>query len=245
MEKTRKSTKLFAAVLSLVMILGTVCVFGTLNAGAATERVSLYSSDITFSKYGITTSEIFVQTKDNASDQQVFIHYNYLNGSEWMDAKADYVTTLSDGGKIWRAVINSFNTEYAIKYVADGEEIWDNNNGKNYTTDDILGVAPVTAQSLGYQYSSYYTVNAVVQNYAYDKDVTVRYTTDGWNSFKDEKLSYSKTNANGTETWTADIDAHFLNRDNFEYAICYKVNGKEFWANNFGANYDINFCIHK
>ena len=68
MEKTRKSTKLFAAVLSLVMILGTVCVFGTLNAGAATERVSLYSSDITFSKYGITTSEIFVQTKDNASD---------------------------------------------------------------------------------------------------------------------------------------------------------------------------------
>ena len=38
MEKTRKSTKLFAAVLSLVMILGTVCVFGTLNAGAARPR---------------------------------------------------------------------------------------------------------------------------------------------------------------------------------------------------------------
>jgi hypothetical protein len=53
-----------------------------------------------------------------------------------------------------------------------------------------------------------------------------------------------KTNANGTETWTADIDAHFLNRDNFEYAICYKVNGKEFWANNFGANYDFSYCIH-
>lgn len=245
MTKSRKSTKLFAAVLTLAMILGTFCAFGTFTAGAATRRVSLYSSDVTFCKYGITTSEIFVQTKDNASNQQVFVHYNYMDGSEWMDAKADYVTTLSDGGKIWRAVINSFNTEYAIKYVADGEEIWDNNNGKNYTTDDVIGTAPVSVQSLPYQYRADYTINAVVQNYAYDKDVTVRYTTDGWNSYKDAKLSYSNTNANGTETWTADIDAHFLNRDNFEFAVCYKVNGNEFWANNFGANYNSNFCIHK
>ena len=29
----------------------------------------------------------------------------------------------------------------------------------------------------------------------------------------------------------------------FEYAICYRVNGKEYWANNFGANYDASFSV--
>ena len=66
MTITRKSTKAAAIVLTLAMLVGMFCVFGTASASAATDRVSLYSSGITFSKYGFSTSEIFIKTNDNA-----------------------------------------------------------------------------------------------------------------------------------------------------------------------------------
>ena len=88
-----------------------------------------------------------------------------------------------------------------------------------------------------------YKVNAVLQNYAYNKNVFVRYTTDGWKSFKDQKLTYSSTNANGTENWTTTV--YDATNSNIEYAVCYQVNGTEFWANNFGANYDGTYYIHR
>ena len=31
--------------------------------------------------------------------------------------------------------------------------------------------------------------------------------------------------------------------EGFAYAICYRVNGNEYWANNFGANYDASFSV--
>ena len=90
-----------------------------------------------------------------------------------------------------------------------------------------------------------YQINAVLQNYAYHKNVFVRYTTDGWNSYSDQALGYSKTNADGTETWTTKINIeNIADYSDFEYAICYQVNGTEFWANHFGANYNLNFSIH-
>ena len=101
-------------------------------------------------------------------------------------------------------------------------------------------------ERLGYQYDkSNFKVNAVLQNYAYNKSVFVRYTTDGWKSYNDKALNYSKTNANGTETWTTDLNlANYSNASDFQYAICYRVYGTEYWANNFGKNYDGLYYIH-
>lgn len=237
-----KTSRITAIVLTLVMLLGTMSIAGTATAGAATDRVSLYSSSRTFSKYGGSTYEIYVKTNDNANNQKVTIHYNYLDSMDWQDSNAVYVTTLSDGSKIWRSYISSFNCKYAIKYEADGQVIWDNNNGKDYTDADVIGTAPVSVERIGYQYDkANFQINAVLQNYAYHKNVFVRYTTDGWNSYQDKALGYVQTNANGTETWSTKVNA---NGSNFQYAICYRVNGSEFWANNFGANYDESFYIH-
>ena len=242
MTKTRKSTKIAAIVLTLVMLLGTFCIAGTATAGAATDRVSLYSSNVTFSKYGGSTYNVYVKTKDYANNQKVTIHYNYLDTMSWQDTPATYVTTLNDGSKIWKASFSSFNCKYAIKYEADGQEIWDNNYGRDYTGKDIAGTAPVTVESLGYQYNlGNYQINAVLQNYAYHKNVFVRYTTNGWQSYQDKALGYVKTNENGTETWSTNVNA---NGSDFQYVICYQVNGTEFWANNFGANYNLSYCIH-
>lgn len=245
MTKTRRASKITAIVLTFVMLLGTFCIAGTTSAGAATDRVSLYSSGITFQKYGASSYEVFVKTKDYAYNQKVTVHYNYLDYMGWQDAQATYVTTLSDGSKIWRANFSSYNCKFAIKYEADGQVIWDNNNGRDYTRDDIIGTAPVAAERLGYQYDySKFQINAVLQNYAYHKNVFVRYTTNGWQSYQDKALGYVKTNGNGTETWSTTINATGANYNNFQYVICYQVNGTEFWANYFGANYDLGYCIH-
>lgn len=242
MTKTSKTTKIAAMMLTIAMLLGMLCIVGATNASAATDRVSLYSSSVTFSKYGSSNREVFIKTNDNAANQEVYVHYCYMDNQPWQDAKAEYVTTLSDGSKIWKANFSSFNTKYAIKYVADGQEIWDNNNGKDYTAADVCGSAPVTVARTGYAYYNL-PIKAVLQNYAYNKNVFVRYTTDGWKTFKDKNLSYSSTNDNGTENWTVTLDD--ATNSNIEYAVCYQVNGSEFWANNFGANYDGTYYIHK
>ena len=247
MTKTSKTTKIAAMMLTIAMLLGMLCIVGATNASAATDRVKLYSSAKYFVKYGFTTSEVYVRTQDNAQNQQVFVHYRYLNDANWLDTEATYVTTMDDGSKIWRATFSSLDTRYAIKYVADGEEIWDNNNGNDYTLNDVLGAAPIVSERLFYQYNGLYgfKINAVLQNYAYQKNVFVRYTTDGWKSYQDKALTYDKTNANGTETWTVNISNNNASATDFQYAICYQVNGTEFWTNNFGKNYDGNYHIYQ
>ncbi|MEE1171889.1 MAG: carbohydrate-binding protein [Ruminococcus sp.] len=246
MTKTSKRSRLTAIVLTLAMALGIFGTMGVASASAATDKISLYSSGATFQKYGRTSYEIFIKTRGNVSSQNVYVHYNYLDGENWKDAKATYVTKLDDGSNIWKATLGSYNLQYALKLVSNGQETWDNNNGKNYTADDIIGsAAPVASERLGYQYDKY-QINAVLQNYTYNKTVFVRYTTDGWKTSNDQPLTYSKTNANGTETWTTklNLSSSATSSNNFQYAICYRISGTEFWANNFGANYDSTYRIY-
>lgn len=248
MTKTTKKLRFATILLTLAMTLGMLGAFGTTTAGAATDKVSLYSSGITFTKYGSRTYEVFIQTRDDAFDQQVFVHYNYMDSLGWSNAKAEYVTTLNDGSKIWKAAFASFNTRYAIKFIADGREYWDNNDGKDYNGTETLGTAPIVAEraGAGVAFSNTYVINAALQNYAYQKNVFVRYTTDNWKTCRDQALSYNTTKTDGTELWKTVLclpNGCTFNSE-FKYALCYQVNGKEYWANNFGANYDLSYCIH-
>lgn len=247
MTKTTKKNRIAAILLTLAMTLGMFSAFGVTNASAATDKVSLYSSNITFTKYGARTYEVFIQTRDNAYNQEVYVHYNYMDSLGWSSTKAEYVTTLNDGSKIWKAYFSSFNTQYAIKFVADGREYWDNNYGRDYNGTERLGTAPITAErSAAPSYNSNtFLVSAVLQNYAYNKNVFVRYTTDNWRTYKDQALNYSNTYDDGTECWKTVISDYYgAFNDNFQYALCYQVNGQEYWANNFGANYNGSFYIH-
>ena len=66
------------------------------------------------------------------------------------------------------------------------------------------------------------------------------------NTCHDEAMHYSETKSDGTETWTTylPISGSDVSSENFEYAICYQVNGREYWANNFGENYDRTYYIY-
>lgn len=243
MSKTNVIKKSLTLLLAFSMTLCIFASFGNAKVSAATDRVSMYYANPYFVKYGMTTQEIYVQTKDNTSNQQVIIHYNYMDGKDWMDQEAECVTTLSDGSKIWMARIISYNLKYAIKYVADGEVFWDNNNGNDYTREKI-GTAPITVVSQFPQGNYSYNVSVLLQNYAYEKNVQLRYTEDNWNSYTDVPLHYDEANDSTTEWWSVDINLDSSKTSDFEYCVYYQVNGQTYWANNFGKNYDIYDCIH-
>ncbi len=101
--------------------------------------------------------------------------------------------------------------------------------------------------------------SVLVRNLAYHKQVVIRYTTDGWKTWKEAYGRYSQTstfNPYGDSTYSAEfwnfeaptmvfpkayagqsiIDAVNLN---FEFAIEYRVNGTSYWDNNGGNNYRI------
>ena len=246
MTKTHKLKKSVSLALAFTMLLSLFCIMSKTNVGAVTDRVSMYSSDVTFVKYGKVTRNIYIQTTDNASSQQVYVHYNYMSGEEWRDAQAEYFTTLSDGSKIFKASISSFNDEYAIKYISDGNEYWDNNNGNNYH-DEKIGSAPITIDRYGYQTGSQYVVNVVLKNYSYEKDVKVRYTEDNWATQHDVAMHYVSTNDDGTELWAATLNLSNTSGRIFEYCAYYynKSNNQTYWANNFGQNYDSSYRIYQ
>lgn len=252
MTHTSKATTKIASVFLIVaMLLGMMCIAGTVSAGAApisaNNRVSLYSANPYFGKYGMTTYEVYIQTRDDCKDPKVYVHYNYMDGQPWRTQEAEFCTYLNDGSKIWKAYFTSFNARYCIKYTAAGVTYWDNNNGRDYTGGNLIENAPIVSERLGYQYPYQgFMVNALLQNYAYHKNVFVRYTTDGWNTCSDQPMHYAATNDNGTESWTTylPISGTDASGEGFEYAICYQVNGKEYWANNFGKNYDRTYYIY-
>ena len=81
-----------------------------------------------------------------------------------------------------------------------------------------------------------------VRNLAYEKRITVRYTIDGWLSFRDVVGNYVHGSYNGiTDTFSFEIaiPTTLIKDCKLEFAVCYKVLGVEFWDNNSGDNYRV------
>ena len=81
-----------------------------------------------------------------------------------------------------------------------------------------------------------------VLNVSYRKDVTIRYTTDGWKTVCDEQANYLSTARDGTtDTFFFRIALPSIWRkgSKMEFAICYSVEGSDYWDNNFFRNYSI------
>ena len=78
-----------------------------------------------------------------------------------------------------------------------------------------------------------------VKNIAYEKDITVRYTVDSWATCKDKTANYIPGASIGdTDTFFFHIPPPASSLESrMEFAICYRVDGKTYWDNNFGDNY--------
>lgn len=240
--------KTLSIVMAIVMVASLIASFGCVNASADSHYVSMYLSDMYYYRHSFISRHIYVKTDANAANQQVVIHYENGENQPWADEEAEFVDYLSDGSKLWKADVTSsgYCTDFAVKYVADGVTYWDNNNGQNYG-DYNLGSAPITVERQGYpgafSIGSTHTITANLQNYAYEKNVFLRYTNDGWNTYTDVPMSYDSTNDNGTENWKGTLEKTTESYEDFQFCVCYQANGQTYWANNFGQNYNAYFCV--
>lgn len=237
--------RISAVVMVFAMIFGVLGMTGsTLTAKASSNPVKMYCYDNYINWRGYLESNVYIQVDANsAANKAVYVHYN--DGTdEWADEAATYVTKIDNNTEIWKAHISGLgiSSEYAIKYVGDGQVYWDNNNGNNYNDSNVLGQANVLADRLSFQSPSSYMIRAIVKNLAYSKTVTVRYTQDNWATYQDVPLSYSSSII-GTdlEQWSVTLNLNEESMDSFQYCIRYDVNGQTYWDNNFGANYDRSF----
>lgn len=82
-----------------------------------------------------------------------------------------------------------------------------------------------------------------VMNIAFHKEVLVRYTLDSWNSHTDVVCTYVQDSNDGNTdrfSFAVTIPEYFIaSGDSFEFAICYRSNGTEYWDNNGGINYRV------
>lgn len=154
-----------------------------------------------------------------------------------------------------------FSDQFAIKYVVDGQATWDNNNGINYSIANPLATDGMFLQdglhvNADTYHSTFTTVAngnrlqifADLRNLAFAKEVTLVYTTNNWATVKYVPFTFANTYGYGGSNYSV-----YPNQKNFEkwmvtltpnaatvgikYAIRYKVNGVEYWDNNYGRNY--------
>lgn len=86
-----------------------------------------------------------------------------------------------------------------------------------------------------------------VKNIAFAKEVTARYTVDGWNSYRDVWADYVPKSSDGETDrfqFRISIPQDLDVGGKLEFAIRYCTAGKEYWDNNFNRNYSAECFLH-
>jgi len=157
-----------------------------------------------------------------------------------------------------------YEDEFVVKYDVNNTTYWDNNNNNNYKIEEkqigSFFAEPDLNVSVDSDFDRLYTsfdgvtttlnIVADVRNISPTKEVQVVYTTDGWETERYFSLAYTKywynsydyvltsPNPFNVERWTGSVTID-EEVDDIEYAVVYKVNGQQYWDNNYGQNYSI------
>ncbi len=231
------------------------------NKLSAGVNVKLFKAFSAYSEiYGMASiqRQFEVEVRNIAYDKDVSILHKMGDGT-WKFFPMKYVKSTSDNTEIWAfshsgVNFSYFGKEFVVRYKVNGIEYWDNNNGANYsmgTLDGVyLGKDVNILNSGGYVYNGKFDISANLKNLGYTKEVNVVYTTDGWATSHVKPLSYSSRqtvgaqqsvaspNAFGVEFWASFSQITVPSGvQELQYALVYKVNGVEYWDNNFGQNY--------
>lgn len=201
-------------------------------------------------QHQVNTFEVVVANL--AYQKSVTVHLRRPDGS-WVDAAASYVRTLADGRELWSATDRNpaltmcpTDIRFAAKYVVNGVEYWDNNNGQDYHLNGC-GVMLTDAFPVKVEYQPWHVSYGaggvgviLVKNLAYTKKVNAVYTTNHWGTSQVASATHSEgPNANGTERWTYQFPDAAWAAGPIEYAVSYDVAGKTFWDVSNGGNYSI------
>lgn len=95
-----------------------------------------------------------------------------------------------------------------------------------------------------------YKITALLKDFAYEKDVKIKYTFDGWNTYKEEGMYYCSSgydteqlNEDRLQVWDKYLSIEDDEKKNFEFVLYYGVNGYDYWDNNDEKNYKI-ICVN-
>lgn len=201
----------------------------------------------------------FIKVKNVAYDKQIVAWYQ--DGTVWKAQEASFLKSIENGYEIWMFTLpakswSRYNLPYqkfAIKYVVNGQEYWDNNGGDDYVLsvslgslyqDFILGAeTKVKSKSFSItpenDYSTVVRFEGQVQNISHEKQVWVVFTTDNWATSQTVEASYDGIPVQpGTERWRVTSTIPVVTTGKIVKAyIQYKVNGQTFWDNNYTSDY--------
>lgn len=243
---------------------------------AGQEKVKLYKawSSNAWVYHGAHSTKryFYAEVANIGYEKKVVVHHKMLDGS-WRDFALQYDKSSENNGEIWKLELDlstnfsstvappQLGDEFAIYYQVNGQVYWDNNRGNNYKMNATSGMYLQDGLNISNDvkdsYFAYYpnttasqlNVVADVRNLAYEKMVTLVYTTDGWRTVKKVPMQFAQyysigsgstlvsPNQFGIERWRINVPVEDISMSRVEYAISYKVNGTEYWDNNYGRNY--------
>ncbi|KAJ3039492.1 hypothetical protein HDV00_012172 [Rhizophlyctis rosea] len=123
--------------------------------------------------------------------------------------------------------------------------------GKNLPALTAFGNTPVVLDTIRLDNGKLLVGTVLVRNLAFQKSVSIRYTTDGWTTSGEIVAEYSATVSQhhgefyGVDRFgfeldlVDDLDLGTATDVKFEFAINYNVAGSSYWDNNGGENYQV------
>lgn len=250
-----KLRKFFTQIFITITFVAVLSIFNIISlptkVKAATLPVQLYySQHIIDAKGGSSHLEGYVAVQNLAFQKKVTINYT-TDGKTWSNVPASYLkTNPTDNYDVWKFITPSAYpgepTTFCIKYEVNGQTYWDNNGGKNYSNTNLskasifVNYIDSYAGSKNNNISLFITTKNFTEDIKNSKSVKIRYTEDNWKTYKDIPADFLDSDDYSNLEWCANINVSKSTK-HVEFAVVYEVNGTEYWDNNFGSNYFVNF----
>lgn len=217
----------------------------------ALQYARLYQSDLSGSCEVCTIFSGVVEVKNIAYNKEVLVHYETGFSGGWVTQAAEYVGPSREGYEYWSFSSSQIGTtaNFAVEFKANGGRYWDNNGGADYFIQTETPVMAADAVKVlltrdqrfeARRFPDFIGVLATIhlESLGYEKEVLVRYTTDGWATWDEVAAGYNLTASNGLERWSFTLDLP-LDTEELELAVSYSVNGETYWDSNLGRNYEV------
>jgi hypothetical protein len=178
--------------------------------------------------------------------------HNQLSGN-WVFFPCSFDHSVSGNNEIWQSHVSEVQIDqFDVVYQVAGNTYWDNNAGFNFTLDtaaaqtDGVGTAIVLPNVLNVASSidpsGKLSVQALVKNLAFAKQVAIVYSIDGWITFHNvfgsfEQIFPPSTTPHQVQSELWSVTTSLSPGASGQFAVFYIVNGATYWDNNFGANY--------
>ena len=199
-------------------------------------------------------SNFRVVVENLAFNKQVNVFGHDLNTGGWRPFPCGFEKSFPGNVETWTAHVNESQIEqFVIEYQVSGNTFWDNNFGNNYILDteaaagtDGVGTAVLNPDVLAVEFNvdaaGTLSVDVLVKNIAFAKQVAIVYTTNNWQTFQNAFGVFQRGFL--PTTTPAQINAELWNVEAFvgagqkgQFAVFYNVIGRTSWDNNFSLNY--------